>query len=286
MATAERTEFLKSLASYKAQATKLAKVATSSGYLEDSEIIETLGLTEGERMILVARLSRFAYGKDKNKQPYFQVKFTVAEGSAKGTPLSDFIGFPKSDKARCERSWETLFRYFQKMGIDTTEWSGDVLAAVADAADGLTAARPFVRLTLSIYQKRNSKGVAEGDARLNIGIIGTADESDGQEQEDPPEAEEEETEEEETEEVEEEEEAEEEDYETVEPPEAEEEEEEDLAAWVGYAGTIEVESGTIEGSATAFDEDAKTFTFTVEGYDDANIDGDYEVVFSDITWAE
>lgn len=277
MATAERTDFLKSLASYKTEAAKTAKVAASSGYLEDTEIIEALGLVEGENSAFVARLSRFNYGKDKNKQPYFQPRFTIVEGAGKGTPVSDYLGMPKSDKDRTTRSWESVYRYLQRMDVDTTEWTSDVLAKTVDACDQLSASRPFVRLSLSIYQKRNSKGVAEGDPRLNISIIGLAS---------PPEHDDSEEVEEETEEYEDVEGEEEVEVE-VEEEESEGEESEEYAPkdYVGYTGTIISGDDSLEGTASAYDAKAKTFAFTVEGYGE-DFDGDYEVSFEDITWDE
>ena len=66
----ERSAFIASLKKDAAMLKKAASKKVSSGFMDEEELIETLGLTD-EKKNFRMRLTRVVYGVDKNKNKYF-----------------------------------------------------------------------------------------------------------------------------------------------------------------------------------------------------------------------
>lgn len=232
----ERSAFIASLQKDKAMLAKTASKKVGGTFLDDSDLISTLGLSETRRLFKT-RLSRVNYGIDKNGDNYFSFSFVVIEGKNKGIPIGvDYIGLPKADKVKKEKNYEKLMGMFQRLGMDTTKWAAkDIPENCLDAADQLTAEGTGVTLALNVW------GTDKDRVGSNVVSIFPVDETSS---ESTPEAsEEEETEEEEVEE-------EEEETEVAGPEDGSTWEE-----WVGYEATLSDEDGNETAvTTTAYDD--------------------------------
>lgn len=280
MAIDARAQFIKDLDKHKKIAAKSMKKPASSGRMDDTEVIELLGLTEGVKKIVSARLARVYYGVSKTaaKQQFFQFRFAILDSKYRGVPVSIYRGLDLSSTEKEEQSFDFLYGEFQRLGIDTTEWDGSSVGlSTVEAAEQLSEDKPYVTIALSVYQKRDAKGKPSGDPRLNINIMSLSDAPTSSVEDEEAEQEQEE----------------EEEYEEVEAEEAEDTSEEveqeesdgEEESWIGYPCSFESEGETIEGVTSAYDADSDTYTVTVSEYGE-DWDGDYEVTSAEITWAE
>lgn len=236
----ERSAFIASLKKDASMLKKAAQKKVSSGFMDEEELIETLGLSDVKQNYRM-RLTRVAYGIDKNKNKYFSFNYVIIDGKHRGVPVGvDYIGIPSDDKAQAEKRYERIMSTFQRLGVDTTKWKdAQIPENCVATADLLTDEGTGVLGSLYTYD--GSNGPRAGMNILSIFPVdeaapkGKAKASD----------EEEESQEEEEEEVEEEEE----ETEVADPEDGSSWED-----WVGYAATLEVDGETIDVETTAYED--------------------------------
>jgi len=266
--TNQRSEFLKGLKKDAAALYKAAQTEAPTGYMEDDEILERLGIEDDEtRVTVTAKLVRVSYGFDRNKNQFIRSKFVVTEGEHKGLPIpGDFFSLKKDDKEKYQKTLERVCGFLQRLGYDTMSWEKkDVPENVLDSADELTSQKPVVMLSVGAWE-RNDESLG-----LNTNIISLVDsESDSSSPEDDDAEESEEGEEQEDVEGEE-------DYENVED---DEEDEWDYSEWVGYDVSADLGEGMEEVTVQDYDEESGNFTVT------ASDDENYEVVAAECEFPE
>jgi len=239
----ERSAFIASLKKDASMLKKAASKKVSSGFMDEEELIETLGLTDVKQNYRM-RLTRVAYGIDKNKNKYFSFNYVIIDGPHRGVPVGvDYIGIPSDDKAQAEKRYERIMSTFQRLGVDTTKWKVDQIPEnCVTTADLLTDEGTGVLGSLYTYD--GSNGPRAGMNILSIFPVddvspakaGKGKPSDDDEESEEEESEEEEVEEEESDEV------------------ADPEDGSSWEDWVGYAATLEVDDETIDVETTAYED--------------------------------
>jgi hypothetical protein len=236
----ERSAFIASLKKDASMLKKAASKKVSSGFMDEEELIETLGLSDVKQNYRM-RLTRVSYGIDKNKNKYFSFNYVIIDGPHRGTPVGlDYFGIPSDNKEQAEKRYERIMSTFQRLGVDTTKWKADQIPEnCVKVADLLTDEGTGVLGSLYTYDGNNGPR-----AGMNILSIFPVDETTPSKGKGKP-ADDEESEEEEVEEVEEEEESD----EVADPEDGSSWED-----WVGYAATLEVDDETIDVETTAYED--------------------------------
>lgn len=190
MAIAKKSAFVSSLAKKSSVIQKAAKTVQGGAFLSDQEVLDLLEVPDEGKLVINAKLTRIRIGVDKNGDAYFSPNYTVAEGEHKGTPFSEFIGLgSKLPIETFEQRVNSVMRILQNLGVDTVDWDYDgeeLLAAIEESANELTAAKPGVKVALTRYiPKDESK-----EHRLNISVMGLTnsslhDDSDDEDEETP-----------------------------------------------------------------------------------------------------
>lgn len=267
-----RSEFIRKMAQSKKQIVESAKKPASTGFLSDQEVCDVLGLEDGVNTPVVCRLVRIQFGVDKNKHLYYRDSFVVMEGPGKGTPFGKYHTLSKKDD-RYEQELDNLFRIYQNLGVDTTEWKEkDVLEKMYDTAVELSASRPTCRMSMSRYVPDDP----EKEHRLNYNILALiegdftpapADEEPEEEVEDEEHEDEDQEAEEETE-----------DDDSDEPEEGDDDT--DWSEYIGYSAMFDTGDGPVEVTTTEWDEDSGTYTV-----EDAEGES-YDAYPDDLEWIE
>lgn len=264
-AQVNESQFLKRLNKNKAAAKAAAKAERPTGIMDDSQIMEALGLTEeGDRITLSARVSKIAFNfakKDTNR-PYFQFRYAFTANSpnsdkGKGLIVSNYIelteGVSNSGEVYRteEQAYESLFYEFQGIGDDTKGWTDPLKEALASAKKH-TAEKTEVTVTVSVYKSNRTQELG-----MNIRVNPLLTDDSDLEDEEP-------------------------DNEDIESSEEENEEEEGsytdwIDGWVAWTD----DEGTVEFQVESYDEDSNTFS----GKDEA--DDEYtDVPADECEWAE
>lgn len=263
-----RSEFIRKMAQSKKQIVESAKKPASTGFLSDQEVCDVLGLEEGVNTTMVCRLVRIQFGVDKNKHLYYRDSFVVMEGPGKGTPFGKYHTLNKKE-ARYEQELDNLFRIYQNLGVDTTEWKEkDVLEKMYDTAVELSASRPTCRMSMSRYVPDDP----EKEHRLNYSILALVDDDFTPAPADDDEPEDEESEEVEDEEVE--------DTDDETEDTEDEDDDTDWSEYVGFSAMFDTGDGPVEVTTTEWDEDSGTYTVEDEEGES------YDAYPSDLEWIE
>ena len=168
--TKERSAFVKEFSKQAKDLADVAKETQGGGFLSDEDIIETLGLTADTKKQVRTRVTRVAYGIDKNRNPYFSFNWGITSGPNAGLIISKFVGLGGKTKDDRVKRLKQLVSTFQRLDIDTTKWPAPkVMQLAVDNADTLTTEKPGVLLALSTWGDDND--------RLNIDIVGMFDAS-------------------------------------------------------------------------------------------------------------
>lgn len=257
----KKSEFIRRLKKNQKLLKEKAGTTHSAAFLSDEEICDLLGLEESSKSVFHCKLTRCNAGFDKNNDMFMTFGFAIGEGEHKGVAFSEFISLADSDKERYERGVTSIIRNFQRLGIDTTEWSAaEVVDNIYDTVERLTAEKPGVKMALSRYVGTN------GD-RLNMSILGLADDPEGSDSSSKTskkaESESEESESEEPE--------------SGDAEESESGDSED-GPWIGYEASVDLGEGEVTVTTKSYDEDSGVYTVEDENGDE------YEVYTEDLNW--
>lgn len=169
--------FLKSLNKKKQAAKIAAKSERPSGILDDTAILNRLGLTaENERISVPAKVSKIQPGFAKNdtNRPYFRFAYVLTDnspnsGKGKGLIVSNYHELTEAEKdgevfRTEEQAFEKLFYELQGIGEDTKslEKDDEIMAKTLELAKKHTSAKTEVLLSISTYKRGN------GNLGINI----------------------------------------------------------------------------------------------------------------------
>ena len=175
MAFTSKSDFLKNASSLGKEAVKANK-EKAAPILEDNEIAQILDLSENIKKTFEARLSKIRYGLDKNKNRYFAFDFILMSGK-KGLKIGDFLGLPKDDKETREKRLKIILVKLEQLGYSIEDATpANILQKMVEAADQLTADKPYATLGLSKYVRPDKT------ASINNTIIAMSDSPSEEEQ--------------------------------------------------------------------------------------------------------
>jgi hypothetical protein len=160
--------FLKVLNTKKTAAAAAAKTERK-GFLDDSAVLDKLGIASGESKTFHGSVSKIVMDfakKDKNR-PMFRFVYVIAsdDKSANGTVVNNnFIiedGVNKEGVVfRTEAEvLENLFQEFQSLGEDTTKWVKDPCGEAAKAAKLHTKEKTPVSITVKHWDNGKKSGM-------------------------------------------------------------------------------------------------------------------------------
>ena len=176
--------FLKAFDKKKAAAKAAAKVERAA-FLDDSAIMEKLGLKANDRQTFHGAVSKitFSFAKNDSNRPMFRFAYVLVsdDKAANGLIVSNNHIVEESKDKESGEVWRTeeealenLFGEFQGLGEDTTSWDDPLKASVA-AAKKHTADKTPISITLHHYVSR--KGTHGLGVKVN-GPLGDDDNSD------------------------------------------------------------------------------------------------------------
>jgi hypothetical protein len=152
-------DFIKGLRSQNTTIKKAAgKAELRSGVMSDEEILNKLGLEDGDSSVVDAKLNAVTFGKDKNQNPYFSFQYTILEGKARGSLVSEYYGLVERGKLTVELAYELLLTNFLRFGFETDGWG---IEELVDGAQVLSQDKPTIRLSVKNNQGRMRLRVLE-----------------------------------------------------------------------------------------------------------------------------